>query len=338
MNRRLILPTACLVLLVTVAACAQNRIGDIEFFGYTNFANPHQIRKELPVHVGDKIALLQTDTKVLKAIRFETGQEPTDVAFVCCDAHGNSTLFIGLPGPTTSRFHYYASPKGHERLPDNLNRLYRRLNHEWEAAVREGKVTAREDDSRGYALIKYPPAHALQIQLRKYALWHQAILLQVLRNSSDVEQRRIAAEGLGYARESQTQISALVRAASDPDAAVRNNAARALLVLAKSNPRVAAKIPARNFIAMVKSGVWTDRNKASLVLAKLTKSGSPLLLAKLRKEALPALIEMAEWRDVAHASDARIILGRIAGIPEEQLRRGAFQPTAQPILEALGAQ
>lgn len=335
MKRYRILSAACLVLLIGMAAYGRNRIGDIEFFGYTDFANPNQLRKKLPVHVGDKLTPFQTVAKVRKAIRLDTGQEPTNVNFVCCDTHGNSTLFIGLPGPTTSHFSYYAPPKGHERLPDGLNELYRRLNREWEAAVREGGVAAQEDDSRGYALIKYLPAHAIQIQLRKYALRHQTTILQVLRDSSDVEQRRVAAGILGYAKQSQTQISALVRATRDPDSAVRNNAARALAILAASNPLVAAQIPAHNFIAMVKSGVWTDRNKASFVLLTLTKSRSPALLAELRKEALPALIEMAEWRDVAHASDARIILGRIAGIPEEQLQREASQPTARAILEAL---
>jgi HEAT repeat protein len=171
-----------------------------------------------------------------------------------------------------------------------------------------------------------------------YAVRHQAKLLRVLRGSSDVEQRRIAAEVLGYAREFRAQISALVRATRDPDADVRNNAARALWVLASSNSRVADQIPAHSSIAMVKSGVWTDRNKASLILMELTKSRSPQLLEKLRKEALPALIEMAKWHDLAHASDARIILGHIAGIPEKQLQREAFQPTARPILEALGTQ
>jgi HEAT repeats len=246
LNLHRIFSAACLVLLMGVPTYGQNRIGDIEFFGYTNFANPDQVRQKLPVHVGDKLTPFQTVAKVRKAIRLDTGQEPTNVNFVCCDTHGDSTLFIGLPGPTTSHFSYYASPKGNDRLPDNLNELYRRLNREWEAAVRKGGGAAQEDDSHGYALTQYPPAHALQIQLRKYALGHQTALLQVLRDSSEAEQRRMAAYVLGYAKQSQTQISALVRATRDPDSAVRNNAARALGVLAVSDPRVAAQIPAHN--------------------------------------------------------------------------------------------
>lgn len=337
MNRRLIILTAGLILLVGVAAYGQDRIGDIEFFGYTNFANPDQLRRELPVHVGDKTTH-QMKAKVRQAIRLDTGQGPTSVALICCNAHGDKTLFIGLPGPTTSQISYYASPKGHERLPDTLNELYRRLDRAIEAAAHTGGDATQEDDSRGYALFKYPPAHTLQLQLRNYALRHQALLLQVLRDSSDVWQRRMAADVLGYARQSQAQISALVRATHDPDSGVRNNATRALSVLAASNLQVAAQIPAHNFIAMVKSGIWWDRNKASFVLMELTKTRDPLLLAELRKEALPALIEMAKWRDVAHATTARIILGRIAGIPEEQLGPEASQPTARPILEALGVQ
>ena len=34
---------------------------------------------------------------------------------------------------------------------------------------------------------------------------------------------------------------------------------------------------------------------------------------------LQSLVEMARWRDARHASDARIILGRIAGIEEKRL-------------------
>jgi HEAT repeat protein len=179
-------------------------------------------------------------------------------------------------------------------------------------------------------LVNYPPARALQLKLREYALTHENELLKVLKDSSDARQRRIAAEALGYARESPVQIAALVRATRDPDAEVRNNATRALGVLASSSPQVAAQIPADNFIAMMKSAVWTARNKASFVLMELTKSRNAALLAELRAQALALLFEMAKWQDIAHAAGARIILGRIAGIPEQQLLKEAFQTSPQP--------
>jgi len=81
----------------------------------------------------------------------------------------------------------------------------------------------------------------------------------VLEFSSAVEHRRVASDAVGYARQSQDQILALVRAARDPDDEVRNNATRALGVLARSNAALASEIPADTFIDMLNSGVWTDR-------------------------------------------------------------------------------
>ena len=40
----------------------------------------------------------------------------------------------------------------------------------------------------------------------------------------------------------------------------------------------------------------------------------------LHERALPAVIEMARWKVLDHALPAYLILGRLAGIPEEQLR------------------
>lgn len=219
------------------------------------------------------------------------------------------------------------------RLPKKISALYGRLMVAIEAAVKKGGTAAGEDDSRGYSLTNYPPARSLELQMRKYVLQHEEELLRVLANSSDPQERRIAAEVLGYATQSPRQIAALVRATHDPDADVRNNATRAVWVLASSGPRIAEEIPAQSFITMLKSGVWSDRNKASLVLMKLTRTRNKALLAELRAQALEPLIEMAKWHD--HAAAARIILGRIAGIPERQLMKEAFQSSPGPILNAL---
>jgi hypothetical protein len=326
----------CVALLLASAAYGRNRIGDIEFFGYTDFAKPSQLRKELPVQVGDAITR-QTIQRIREAIMGATGRAPTDVALICCDAHGNSTVFIGLPGPTTASLPYYPAPKGNVRLPGSAQSLYDRWMQAFVAAVKKGGTAAQEDDSRGYALTDDPATRALELQMRKYALRHENELLGVLKDSSSSEQRAAAAEMLGYGRQSPRQITALVRATRDPDDGVRNNATRALGVLASSSLRAAAEIPAGNFIEMMKSGIWTDRNKASLVLWQLTKSRNPALLAQLRAQALPPLVEMAKWHDEGHAFPARIILGRVAGIPEEQLTREALQPSPQAILAAIAA-
>jgi hypothetical protein len=69
------------------------------------------------------------------------------------------------------------------------------------------------------------------------------LILQVLASSSDARHRAIAAQTLGYGRQSNGQIDALVRASLDGDDEVRNDAVRALWVLAGAKPSLAKSIP-----------------------------------------------------------------------------------------------
>ncbi len=118
---------------------------------------------------------------------------------------------------------------------------------------------------------------------------------------------------------SARQIADLTDAANDPDAGVRNNAVRALGVIAGSSPERARMISPKPFIALLKSGQWVDRNKGAWLLINLTASRDPKLLKQLRVEAMDALIEMARLRFTGHATIARRLLGRIAGIEESKL-------------------
>ena len=148
------------------------------------------------------------------------------------------------------------------------------------------------------------------------------MIRDVLRSSSDGDQRRIAAKLLGYTNESDRQIDDLVWASRDPDDIVRNNATRALAVLASSAPKAGARIPAVGFIEMLNSGRWTDRNKAGALLVELSKGRDPKVLSEMRSQALESLVEMAKWRAL-HGSFARMLLGRMGGIDEARLQEMA---------------
>lgn len=312
---------------------AHDRIGDIEFFGYKGF-DVAAVQNALPVHAGDVFSTATKD-EIWRAIERKIGSPPTDVAAICCDAEGNRVIFIGLPGSSTKRFAYNPEPTGRERLSITVTNLHEKLDRAIEAMVRKGGAANQEDDSHGYPLVNDPVAHSLELAVRRYALKHEQELLRVLKDSADAGEREAAADVLGYARQSPRQVSALAQASRDPDDGVRNNATRALGVLAESHSKFANEIPAGTFIEMIQSGIWTDRNKASFVLLELTRARDPKLLNELRNQALDALIEMAEWRDTSHASSARILLGRIAGIPEEQLNELAFRGPVQTILDAV---
>ncbi|MDQ3802577.1 MAG: hypothetical protein M3416_01810 [Acidobacteriota bacterium] len=168
-------------------------------------------------------------------------------------------------------------------------RLYAETMDALSAAVRKG---AAEDDSRGYALSAEPTLRAKQLATREYAIRHERSMLRVLGVSRDAGQRAVAAHFLGYARQSDAQIAAPVRASRDADETVRNNAVRAL-----------------------------DRNKAGFLLDTLSRGRDRKVLGQLRSQAPEALVEMARWRSSGHAYSARLLLGRIAGIEETRLRR-----------------
>src|SRR5215470_14438818 len=100
-----------------------------------------------------------------------------------------------------------------------------------------------ETDSTGYALANDAKARKAQLAVRDYALRNAALILNVLASSADARHRATASQMLGYGQQSSEQIDALVRASLDPDDDVRNNAVRALAVLAGAKPALAERIP-----------------------------------------------------------------------------------------------
>lgn len=343
MRRQNWLGNTCLPFLVLslmtlgVAQEKHRRIGEIDFYGYAGL-DLDNIRAALPVREGDELsdsddAVLKAINRITETVKRVVGKPPTDVAAVCCDAQGNAMFYIGLPGGSMGTMRYNPPPKGRVRLPARIISHYEKTMEASSRAVRNG--SAGEDDSKGYALSVEPDLRARQLATRVYALRNEALVRKVLASAEDAEQRIAAAHILGYARQSAQQIQALVRASQDSDETVRNNAIRALGVLAQSNPRVAVRIPSEHFIAMLSSGSWTDRNKAGFLLDELSKRRDPKLLGQLRSRSLDSLIEMARWRSRGHADFARILLGRIAGIEEARLRQLVDAGQVNQIIEAL---
>jgi hypothetical protein len=314
----------------------KRRIGSIDFYGYAGL-NLDQITSALPIHVGDPYAgSAETIEKINKAVTAVIGRPSTDVSPVCCDPQGNYMFFVGLPGTSVKETKLNPVPTGTASLPPEVVKLYEETMEASSAAVLKGN--AREDVSQGYALSTTDSRlREKQEAVRAYATGHEKLIRTVLETSREAQQRIAAAYLLGYARQSNGQIADLVGASHDPNDVVRNNATRALGVLAESSPKVAARIPAGPFIEMINSGSWTDRNKAGWVLESLTASRDPKLLEELRSEALASLIEMARWHSTGHAYTPRILLGRIAGIEEERLKKLASSGNAEEIIKAAQA-
>src|SRR5262245_45037142 len=273
-------------------------IGEISFFGYAGLP-VDQIRTSLPFHEGDSVTIQDVERikkQTNQAVQSVIGRSATDIPITCCDSQGKLMIFIGLPGKSSRNFQYNPSPKGSVRLPQSLIDLYTRAMKLTLEAVNK---QPGEDRSNGYALSAYKPLSEVEMSILALARRNEAIILRVLATSNQAEHRRAAAYALGYTRQSPRQISALVRASRDPDDNVRNDAVRALGVLASSSRKLAAWIPAGTFVAMVNSGLWGDRNKAAALLNILTGPRDARLLRAVRAEARESLVEMARWKDTA---------------------------------------
>lgn len=313
------------------------RVALIDFYGYAGL-DVDKLRAALPIHEGETFPSLwelvtrrpQIDEAVLRV----TGRPVTDVANVS-PGEDVEFVFIGLSGGAVKSVPYNSTPTGAARLSADALEIYRQMGVAFLSALQKGH--ADEDDSKGYWLSPGDPElRAGQLAMRAYAVRHEDEIRRVLRESADKEQRQVAAFLRGYTKQSGQQIADLVWASHDPDEGVRNNATRALIVLARSDPKVAARIPAAGFIGMLNSGKWTDRNKAGELLVALSRWRDRKLLDELRGRALEALLEMARWR-ASHAQAARILLGRIGGIEEERLQKlSKSNEQVDIILEAIG--
>uniref|UniRef100_Q025Y8 PBS lyase HEAT domain protein repeat-containing protein n=1 Tax=Solibacter usitatus (strain Ellin6076) TaxID=234267 RepID=Q025Y8_SOLUE len=322
-----------IVLLCAGLLEARDRIAFIDFYGVKGM-DTEAVRRALPFKEGDALDRKNIKRQGHETVTRVTGKDATDVAAICCDPQGDTYIFIGLPGTSSKKFVINPPPNGAVRLSKELSALEAQLEKAGEEAMLKGGDAVIEDDSQGYALAQDPKLRALQMELREYAVKHEAELLRTAAECSDAEQRAYAVEALGYAQQSSRQIAALMQASRDSSDGVRNDATRALGVLLRSNPGLAAQIPAATFIEMMKSGFWTDRNKACSVLQPMSEGRDPQLMARLRAEALDPLIEMARWRSEGHAACGKMILARIAGAKEADVPMLAFGPV-EAVLELL---
>jgi hypothetical protein len=310
-----------LVLTGSLQQPQQYRIGSIDFFGTAN-VDVAQIQAALPIHPGDQLTEEQLSTGQGKAQLLVTktlGHKATDVNLVCCDAGGSWMIYIGLGGSNTTPVSILPAPTGQTCLPEPALQLYREVLGAYTRAVEAGNNG--EDDSQGYALSNDPETRKIQLQIRKYAVANEPTVMQALQSCGKNEDREAASIILGYAMQSKEQIAALVQATRDPDGGTRNNSLRALSVMTAAKSSAAAAIPAAPFIEMLNSGTWTDRNKSGFLLYKLSASRDPNLLRLIQAQAMPSLIEMARWKNPGHAAYYRVILGRIAGIQEDQIQK-----------------
>lgn len=310
----------------------QLTIGIIDFYGLGRVSE-REAREALTVKEGDKVsfdggerpAFLAASERRLSTVPGVVRAHPK---LVCCE-EGRAIVYVGIEEKGRAATTFRPAPTGSARLAADIVKDGENLDTAAMAAVQRGD--AEEDDSKGHALFHDPAARAIQERFVGYAARDLPQLRRVLRESSDAGQRALAAQVMAYVTNKDRVVGDLAQAMSDPDEDVRNNAMRALAVFANAAPAARPKtpIPYEGFVALLNSPVWTDRNKASLALLRLSERREPRLLEQLRREALVPLVEMARWKSPGHAMPALMILGRIAGLSDEVAASASASPLAE---------
>ena len=230
-------------------------------------------------------------------------------------------LYAGLEERGAPHFDLREAPEGDMKLPEVITKEYRNFVEAAAAASRSNIVA--EDLTQGHARSADPETRKVQDRFPLLATDHLAELRDVLRNSADEDQRAIAAYVIGYAPNKRDVLNDLQNALKDADAGVRSNATRSLVaieVLAKLDPKQGIKVSPTWFIEMLNSLSWSDRNRAVTALQILTDQPDPSILDQIRDRSLQSLIDMARWKTLAHALPPFLLLGRVAGLPEDEVQ------------------
>jgi hypothetical protein len=302
--------------------CAQStisapRVGVLDYYGLRKIT-PARIQRVLATKEGDPFP--SSKGEVEERIEKIPGVVRSHLEAVCCDG-GKTVLFVGIEEKGAPHFEFRSPPTGEARLPGDVVEAYQEFITALEAAVRAGN--AAEDLRSGHSLMADPACRLLQLRFAVIAEKQLPALKDVLRNSADEEHRAMAAYIIGYAPKKREVVDDLQQAVQDPSDGVRNNAMRALgaiAILASRDPDLEIRIAPTWFVEMLNSIVWTDRNKAVMALVNLTDSRPEKILSRIRERALPSLVEMARWKSLSHAIGPYTLLGRVAGLSEQQIQ------------------
>ena len=312
----------CCILGLDLAFAQDQQIGIIDFFGLRTVSE-QQARIALGLHEGDTLPTSISDIEERMKDSLHVAEAHINV--VCCDDSGRIILFVGIRETPERRSMYRASPHWNISLPPEITDAYNHFLDAFQLAVSKG-ITG-DDLTEGHSMMADSATRSWQKQFLVFARHDLKILRTVLRNSADPTQRATAAYVIGYASDKRLVTDDLLNAVVDEDEIVRNNAARALAAiatLANRKPGLRIRISAAPFINMLGSSVWTDRNKALMVLSVMTKKRNHTLLRQLRDRAFRSLVEMARWKSKGHAYNAFLMLGRVSGFSDRELNKVAW--------------
>jgi hypothetical protein len=229
-------------------------------------------------------------------------------------------VYIGVQEAGRLDVAFRAAPSGNVSLPKAILDTYADFGRAFLKSIEHGDFS--EDDSNGYALLGDEAARTVQRKFVGPANQHYDLLIDVLRNAKDGNQRAMAAWIIAYANDKKRVAADLIIGTRDPNGEVRNNAMRGLSVLigyARKHRDLELYVPTDWCLDLLESLEWTDRNKVMAVLDEITVDRHAAIYPKLQQRSLPTLIEMARWKFAGHAVMAFELVGRLAGLSDPEI-------------------
>lgn len=318
MRLNCVVRTAAVCVWAVTALGQSPTVGAIDFYGRYGVAED-QLRGALGLREGDRLPSSKGDVE--ERLAKLPGVVQARLEAVCC-VSGGVILYVGIEERGAPHFGYRSPPSESVELPSEIGAEYAAFLTALATAVRAGDTS--EDLSQGHSLMYNRDCRAHQERFLEMAGEHLPIIRRTLRQDADEEQRAMAAYLAGYAPDKKTVINDLQYAVRDPDDAVRTNAMRALGaigVLAARRPDYGLGIQPTWFVEALHSLLWKDRVTAASVLLTLTELRDEETLQRIRERGLAPLTEMAGWKNLTHALPAFIVLGRVAGLPDDEIHQ-----------------
>jgi hypothetical protein len=243
------------------------------------------------------------------------------VEAVCCEGN-RAALFMGIEERGEPHAAFRSEPSGEATLPEDLRASYQQFVVAVTRAAARGETA--EDLTAGHPMMNDAEARSYIAGFIGFATDHLDQLRDVLYNSAEGDQRAVAAAVIGYAPDKKAVVNDLEYAMQDPEETVRANAIRALnaiAVLKNSKPALGIKISPTWLIVLLNSIVLSDRTESTKTLLTLTDRSDQIVLNQIREQGgLSSLVEMAHWKTPRFALPPFLVLGRMAGLPDQQVQ------------------
>jgi hypothetical protein len=304
------------LLAVAGSVCAQPRVGYVEVFGVREVSKDRILRV-----VGTEAGgvLPKSKGELEEKLVGLDGVVAASVEAFCCE-EGRLVLYAGIQERGTPLFEYRTVAMETVEVPEEVTGAYGEFTTALARAAAAGDVA--EDLTQGHSLMRNAECRQAQMKFPDLAGRHGEVLKAALERSEDPGMRAMSAYVLGYAADKSKVVDELQVGLRDPEQEVRMTSARALRaisVLARDKGK-GIVIRATWFVEMLNSVVLGDRLEGSRTLNLMFDELTEGTVAQIKERALPSLYEMARWRHLAHALPAYLLLGKVAGVAEQEVQ------------------